>query len=68
MIGKEGSMPQRKRVLASAIVITVAMLAALGGMVLAEQDKYTLKLPNGLAFSDYRGFEDWQTVGVRPET
>ena len=57
-------MPQRKRVLASAIVITVAMLAALGGMVLAEQDKYTLKLPNGLAFSDFRGFEDWQTVGV----
>jgi mono/diheme cytochrome c family protein len=28
------------------------------------QDKYTLKIPNGLAFSEFRGYEDWQTVSV----
>ena len=39
MAGEEGSMRQRKRLLASGIVITVAMLAALGGMALAAQDK-----------------------------
>jgi hypothetical protein len=57
-------MRQRKRMFASAIVITVVMCAALGGMVLAAQDKYTVKVPNGLAFSDFRGFEDWQSVAV----
>ncbi len=28
------------------------------------QDKYTLKVPNGLAFSEFRGYEDWQTVSI----
>jgi hypothetical protein len=54
----------RKYMLASEIVILVAMLAAFGGMVLAAQDKYTVKVPNGLAFSEFRGYESWQTVAV----
>jgi Cytochrome P460 len=57
-------MRQRKRMFASEIVIMVVMLAALGGVVLAAQDKYTVQVPNGLAFSDFRGFEDWQSVAV----
>jgi Cytochrome P460 len=40
------------------------LLAALGGMALAAQDKYTLQLPGGLPFSDFRGYEDWQVVSV----
>ena len=28
-----------------------------------EQDRYTLKVPGGLAFSEIRGYEDWQIVG-----
>jgi hypothetical protein len=28
-----------------------------------KQDKYTLKIPGGIAFSDFRGYEDWQAVG-----
>ncbi len=47
-----------------AIVIVVALLVVLGGMVLARQDKYTVKVPNGLAFSDFRGYENWQVVAV----
>jgi hypothetical protein len=39
-------------------------LAALGGWALAAQDKYTLQVPNGLAFSDFRGYENWQVVAV----
>ena len=46
-------------------VITIAaLLAALGGMTLAAQDKYTVQVPGGLAFSEFRGYEDWQTVAV----
>ena len=47
-----------------AIVIMVAALAVLGGIVLAAQDKYTVKVPDGLAFSEFRGYEDWQVIAV----
>ena len=27
-----------------------------------KQDKYSPKVPGGLAFSDFKGYEDWQAV------
>lgn len=42
----------------------VALVAVWGTIVLAAQDKYTLQVPNGLPFSDFRGYEDWQVVSV----
>ena len=45
-------------------MIIAVSLAVVGGMALAAQDKYTLQVPNGLAFSDFRGYEDWQVVSV----
>jgi hypothetical protein len=47
-----------------AIVIIAAVLAILGGIAIPAQDKYTLQVPNGLAFSDFRGYESWQVVSV----
>jgi Cytochrome P460 len=47
-----------------AIVISVALLAVVGGLVRAAQDRYTLKIPDGLAFSEFRGYETWQDVAV----
>jgi hypothetical protein len=50
-----------------AIVLTVtaaAALAALGGIALAAQDRYTLSVPNGLAWAEFKGYEDWQDVAV----
>jgi hypothetical protein len=49
------------------IVVALAVglaLAALGGRAVAAQDKYTLSVPNGLALSDFRGYENWQVVAV----
>jgi hypothetical protein len=46
------------------VITTAALLAALGGMALAAQDKYTVQVPGGLALSEFRGYEDWQTVSV----
>src|SRR5271157_280146 len=37
-------------------------LSVLVALAMAAQDRYTLKVPNGLAFSDFRGYEDWQIV------
>jgi hypothetical protein len=42
----------------------VAALAVLGGRAISAQDKYALQVPGGLAFADFRGYEDWQTVAV----
>jgi hypothetical protein len=39
-------------------------LAALGGTALAQQDKYTLRVPGGLEFSEFRGYEGWQVVST----
>ena len=47
----------------SAIALTTA-LAVLGGRIFAAQDKYTLRVPEGLLFSDFRGYENWQVVSV----
>jgi hypothetical protein len=55
-------MRTHKRTIVS--VITVGMLAAFGGMTLAAQNKYTLKVPNGLAFSEFKGYESWQVVSI----
>ena len=37
-------------------------LSVLVALALAAQDRFTLKVPNGLAFSEFRGYEDWQVV------
>jgi hypothetical protein len=46
------------------IGIALAVLAALGAGVLFAQDKdkYTLKSPSGIAFSDFKGYEDWSFI------
>jgi hypothetical protein len=48
----------------SLIVIIAVLLAVFGSLGLAAQDKYTLKVPNGLEFSDFKGYENWQYVAV----
>jgi hypothetical protein len=40
------------------IAIATAVLAVLGAMAVYAQDKYSLKSPSGIAFSDFRGYED----------
>ena len=44
------------------IAAATAVLAALGGAAISAQDKYSLKTPDGVAFSDFRGYEDWSVV------
>jgi Cytochrome P460 len=43
---------------------TVLVLAVVSGVAISAQDKYTLKLPDGLAFSDWKGYEDWQLIST----
>jgi Cytochrome P460 len=51
---------QIKRILTFSIF--AISLSVLGGIALAQQDRYTLKIPDGLAFSEFRGYDTWQDV------
>jgi hypothetical protein len=50
----------RKSVLA--IRIVSVSLVVLIGTAMSAQDKYSLKTSSGIAFSDFRRYEDWQVV------
>ncbi len=46
-------------------VSTSASLAVLAaGVAISAQDKYTVKVPNGLAFSEFRGYEGWPVIAI----
>jgi hypothetical protein len=43
----------KKQILTGSVILSVLV-----GLTLAAQDRYTVKVPNGLAFSEFRGYED----------
>jgi hypothetical protein len=46
------------------VVILAVLLAVLAGVAIAAQDKYTVKVPGGLAFSEFRGYEGWEAISL----
>ncbi|WP_216842986.1 cytochrome P460 family protein [Granulicella sp. S190] len=52
------SLPRVGAASASATVPSQAPAAA------SAQDKYTLKVPNGLAFAEFRGYEGWPVIAI----
>lgn len=43
-------------------LILAISVSILGEIAVGQQDRYTLKVPNGLAFSEFRGYDTWQEV------
>lgn len=54
-----------RKIQALVVVVFIAVMVrvALAAQT-AQQDKYALKSPNGIAFSDFKGYESWQDVAV----
>jgi len=44
--------------------IFVTLMFVLMGIALPAGDKYTVQVPGGLAFSEFKGYESWQTISV----
>ena len=40
------------------------VLSVAAALALAAEDKYTVKVPGGLAFSEFRGYEAWQAISI----
>jgi hypothetical protein len=53
-----------KRVLFAAIVTVAVLLAVSVGRAISAQDKYSVQVPDGLAFSEFKGYEEWQVIAV----
>lgn len=51
-----------KRILSISMIAGV--LAVAGGRAISAQDKYTAKVPGGLAFSEFKGYEAWQAISI----
>src|SRR5579871_5916019 len=50
----------RKAIFTAATGLLVAAVATSAAM--SAQDKYSLKLPDGVAFADFKGYGDWQLI------
>ena len=50
----------------SVVIIGMAIvwLGVLGGLAVSAQDKYSVTVPGGLAFSEFRGYEGWEAVST----
>jgi len=67
MVQKTGRAKRSKKGLLTpdnCVLASVVPLVVVGSLALAQQDRYTLKIPDGLAWSEFRGYEDWRDVAV----
>ncbi len=62
---------KNRRIWPAAIVgasLAVSVFTLLGGRAIYAQDtgqaKYSVRVPNGLAFSEFKGYESWQAVAI----
>ena len=45
-------------------ISVVSLTVLIGVTLLAQQDRYTLKVPDGLAFAEFKGYDGWQDIAV----
>ncbi|MBV8189626.1 MAG: cytochrome P460 family protein [Alphaproteobacteria bacterium] len=53
-----------KRSTLAAIGFSISIAVLVSGVSISAQDKYSLKVPDGLAFSEFRGYEDWPVIAI----
>jgi len=46
------------------VLVVGLILSVAAALMLAAPDKYTVKVPGGLAFSEFKGYESWQAISM----
>ena len=46
------------------LFVAAGLLFVLAGLVVAARDKYSLRVPGGLAFAEFKGYESWEAVSI----
>ena len=57
-------MKNKSMLIGAGIVVSLAVLFGVAIPAANDQDKYTLKVPGGLAFSEFRGYETWEVISA----
>jgi len=55
-------MMTKKVLIGAGVAVILAVLDV--RTAISAQDKYGLSVPNGLAFSEFKGYESWQTIAI----
>jgi hypothetical protein len=56
-------MKSKSTLIGAGVAVTLAAVLATGAAISA-QDKYTVKVPNGLGFAEFKGYESWETISI----
>jgi hypothetical protein len=50
----------------SLLVMTATLVSAVlaAAVAYSAQDRYKVRVPGGLAFSEFRGYENWQLISI----
>ena len=59
LLTKRGNEMKRQHI-ASMVIVSASIFVV--GVSLAAQDRYTLKSPNGISYSEFKGYETWQAI------
>jgi hypothetical protein len=46
------------------VAVVTVVAGVLGSSAVAAQAKYTVKVPGGLGFAEFRGYEGWQLISI----
>jgi hypothetical protein len=52
------------KTVASTIIGAILLGVVATGVAISAQDRYSLKVPGGLAFAKFKGYETWQAISV----
>ncbi|HZR03199.1 MAG TPA: cytochrome P460 family protein [Burkholderiales bacterium] len=56
---------KRKSIAVMGVAVALAALAALAtGVAMSAQDRYSVKVPGGLSFSEFKGYQTWQVISL----
>lgn len=54
---------QGVKAITGSLSVSIACLMVGVSTSAQDKDKYTVKVPNGLAFAEFKGYEDWAVIG-----
>jgi hypothetical protein len=60
----KGDTVMQRKTLLSGVGVAVALGALATGVAISAQDRYSLKVPGGLAFAEFEGYDGWQVMSV----
>jgi hypothetical protein len=56
-------MKSKSALIGASVAVSLAAVLATG-VAISAQDKYAVKVPGGLGFAEFKGYESWETISI----